>query len=118
MSKTKPVTITGSAAVLVSKYDRFDPANPIKSPAHSFSFIDPAQVKDGVLGNSYANSDMSWRLVGHAEIKITMLPTSDMLRSAVEGLKAQKTAVLATAQREANRIEGEIQKLLAITFEG
>ena len=45
------------------------------------------------------------------------MPTKTMLQSAVAGLKAEKEAVLANAQLEATRLEGEIQKLLAIGYD-
>jgi hypothetical protein len=58
-----------------------------------------------------------WRLVGWAAISVQIMPTKTMLQSAVEGLKAEKEKVLADAQLEATRIECEIQKLLAITYD-
>ena len=110
----KPITITGTAPALVGKYTWFDPAEPANTRADAFSFIDPRYVnEDGIL-------DAAWheyRFVGWAEITITLLPHDDMLKSAVESLTAQKKKVMADSQAEITRIEGEIQKLLAINYE-
>ena len=55
--------------------------------------------------------------MGWAAISIQIMPTKTMLQSAVEGLQAEKEAILADAHAQATRIEGEIQKLLAISYD-
>lgn len=116
MKNDEPVTITGRAAVCVTKYTSFDLSAPDKTPIHAFSFLDPRYVDEaGTLDKSWAKD--GWRLVGWAAISIQIMPTKTMLQSAVTALKAEKEAVIATAQAEATRIEGEIQKLLAITYD-
>ena len=116
MSKTAPITVTGRAPVAVSKYSCFDPANPTKSKVADFAYLgDYSLKKDGTLKADWAKD--GYRLVGHADITITLMPQDDMITSAVATLREQKTAVIAAAQAEATRIEGEIQKLLAIAYE-
>lgn len=115
MKTDQPVTITGRAAVLVSKYTAFDLSDPGSTPAHQLVYVDPTYVKDGVLKKSWAGD--GYRLIGWAEIKVDVMPVKSMLTSAVETLKAEKETVLAEAQKRATEIEGEIQKLLAITYD-
>lgn len=110
-----PVTITGRAAVAVSKYTGFDLSNPDKTEAHEFVFLNPARVNDGVLDWDWSKD--GYRFVGWAAISIQLLPSDTMLQSAVSALQAEKQAVIADAQRRATEIDGEIQKLLAITYE-
>ena len=51
---------------------------------------------------------------GMARIEIELLPQKEITTKAVATLRQQKEQVLATAQAEATRIEGQIQSLLAI----
>lgn len=111
----KAITITGRAIALVSKHNRFDPANPENTKAHDFTLLGEEHMKGGVLDAYWLKE--GYRHVGFAEIKIEMLPIDDMMNGAVEALRAQKQYIIAEAQAEATRIEGEIQKLLAITFD-
>lgn len=108
-------TITGKAVVLVSKYTSFDLECPEKTEAHKFMFHHEQVLKDGVLDPSWAGD--GYRHVGFAELTVNILPRQDMLHAAVGALKAEKQNVIATAEREATRIESEIQKLLAISYD-
>lgn len=111
----KPTEITGRAAVVVSKYTRFDLSDPSATPAHEFSFINPDYVQDGVLDPGWAKD--GYRHVGWAAISVQVLPVKQMMAGAVAALQAEKQHVIATAQADATRIEGEIQKLLAISYD-
>ena len=111
----KPTEITGRAAVVVSKYSCFDLSNPAATPVHGFSFVNPDYVKDGVLDPGWAKD--GYRHVGWAAISVQVLPVKQMMAGAVATLQAEKQHVIATAQAEAMRIEGEIQKLLAISYD-
>jgi hypothetical protein len=113
VSKTKTITIIGNAAVCVSKYCSFDPAKPTATRVDEFTFLNPAYVVDGKL-----DGWNDFRLVGSTTITIELMPVKDMTQAAVEQLKAEKQKVLADAYAAATRIEGEIQKLLAIAFDG
>lgn len=119
MTKTdvKPVTITGRVAVLVSKYASFDLNDTGKTPVDQFAYVSPNYInKDGNLNHDWAK-DGKYRHVGWADISIQILPVKQMMSSAISALEAEKKHVLATAQAEATRIEVEIQKLLAITYD-
>ena len=105
--------ITGDAVALVSKYTRFDPANPEKTAADEFSFVSKDSLtKEGALLDEWAKD--GYIMVGTARIEIELLPAKEMTAKAVSTLRKQKEQVLATAQAEAIRIEGQIQSLLAI----
>ena len=105
--------ITGDAVALVSKYTRFDPANPEKTAADEFSIVSKDSLtKEGALRAHWAKD--GYILVGMARIEIELLPQKEITTKAVATLRQQKEQVLATAQAEATRIEGQIQSLLAI----
>ena len=105
--------ITGSMVVLVSKYTRFDPANPEKTAADEFSIVSKdVLTKEGELLDEWAKD--GYIMVGKAHIEIELLPQKEITTKAVVTLRQQKEQVLATAQAEATRIEGQIQSLLAI----
>lgn len=105
--------ITGDAVALVSKYTRFDPANPEKTAAADFTIVSKDSLtKDGALRAHWAQD--GYILVGMARIEIELLPQKEITTKAVATLRQQKEQVLATAQAEATRIEGQIQSMLAI----
>lgn len=105
--------ITGDAIALVGKYTRFDPENPEKTAAGEFSIVSKDNLtKEGVLRAHWAND--GYILVGMARIEIELLPQKEITTKAVVTLRQQKKQVLAAAQAEATRIEGQIQSLLAI----
>lgn len=113
MSKT---FIKGRAIALVSKYTNFDPAKPEETPAHAFTLVDEESLgKDGVLSAFWAKD--GYVMVGHAEITVELIDRKTMTAGAVQSLRAEKSRVLAEAQREATRIEERIQSLLAIEYE-
>lgn len=105
--------ITSKALALVNKYVSFDPANPTKTPAHSFVLVGPDNInKDGSLKAMWA--DDGYLLVGNAEITVDLLPTKKVTEHAVASLRTQKEKVIADAQAAATSIERQIQSLLAI----
>lgn len=107
---------TETAVVLISKYTRYDPANPQKTAAHDFLFVGLEHLDEGgSLKETWAND--GYVFVGHAKIEIEFLPQKDVTASAVASLKKQKKKVLADAQAKATEIEQQIQSLLAITFD-
>ncbi len=55
--------------------------------------------------------------IGIANVEIEFMNRDEMTTNAVSALRKQKESVLAEAQAEATRIDGEIQNLLAITNE-
>ncbi len=106
-------TITGKAVAAVSKYTRFDPANPTGTAAHEFTLFGPSVVNaDGLLSDYLVGE--GYMVVGRAEITIELLPTKKVTEHAVATLRKQKEKVMADAQAEATSIERQIQSLLAI----
>lgn len=112
---TQPIIIKGRAAALVMKETGFDLTCPEATPAHAFTFVRADAVADGVLSPNWAAH--GYRHVGFADLVVEVMPVKGMVASAVEALKAERQSVLATAQKEATRLDGEIQKLLAIGYE-
>lgn len=110
------ITITGRAAVLVNKHTRFELSDPSKTSVDEFCFCREGVIDDnGKLTRMWAID--GYRHVGWAEIKVEIMPVKSMLNSAIKALKTEKESVLAAAQKRATEIEGEIQKLLAITYD-
>lgn len=111
----QPVTITGKAVAIVSKSTRFDPAEPQKTQAHEFVLLgEYALTKDGKLTSTWAKD---YRHVGMATITVELLPIKGMLKQAVAALETERTTLQADTQKRLTEIEGEIQKLLAITYD-
>lgn len=113
MSKT---VISGRAIALVSKYTNFDTGKPDETEAHAFVFVGEESVNEqGELGGYWAEN--CYVMAGTAEITVTLLDSKSMTVGAVKSLRAEKSRILAEAQREATRIEERIQSLLAIEYE-
>lgn len=71
-------------------------------------------------GLSISSVDMSssgWIEVGTADVTIKLKSRDAMIVDTVAALRTQQAAINAHAGREAARIEGEIQTLLAIAYE-
>ena len=101
-------TVQGKTFVWITQHSCIGP-NELKS-------CDDDQL---VRGLNYSTHDMSsagWVKVGEAEVTITLFGLDDIVHGQVDALKAMKKDVIAKAEAEATRIEGEIQKLLAITY--
>jgi len=80
---------------------------------------DPDRVVSAVL--SYSKDDMTpygWSLAGEAEITITIPDQQTLVENKVESLRAEKKKLQAETQAKVTAIESQIQKLLAITFDG
>ena len=110
MTKTQPTFITGTAIALVSKYRTFDVSNPSATPASEFTFVPEGTDTDSWLADGYIS-------VGTAELTVKVSTREDITRNAVAGLRKQQQAVRAEAEQSAQRIERQIQQLLAITNE-
>jgi hypothetical protein len=68
----------------------------------------------------YSEVDMrhhNWIAVGTAEITVTLKPRDEMTVETIAALRKAQSLLLAKAQAESNRIDGEISKLLAICNE-
>lgn len=65
--------------------------------------------------SAYPASD-GYTLLGKGTATIELLDDKEVTKSAVASLTARRKRVLAEAQAEATKIEGQIQNLLAIEF--
>ncbi len=60
--------------------------------------------------------DDPWTRVGIANITVELVDDTQMVENKVEALRAEKTAMLATAQARATNIDRKINELLAIDW--
>lgn len=90
------------------------------------SYLKPAELhklsqKKLAEGLSFTTQDMSdyegWSQVGTAEVRVNLTPLPDLTANTIRTLRAQVKTIRADAERKAMALEGEIQKLLAITNE-
>lgn len=99
------ITITGELIAYISPYSSLNPLDVgAHTPLHSFVFV------AGDMGKEYTR-------MGTAQVTLTLSDKDAMVRNKVEALRAQLWEVRAAAQLKAKEIEGEIQKLMAITNE-
>lgn len=85
-------------------------------------YFSPGDFRDGMPTHSigFSNHDMTsagWVKAGAATITIEVKDRDAMVESKIESLRAMQAKTLADAQARATTIEGQIQKLLAITNE-
>ena len=76
-----------------------------------------AYTTSGPGTNGYLESQ-GYTYIGTAEITVTVGDRTEIVTSKVQGLKEQQRSILAKAQAESTQIEEQIQKLLAIGYEG
>lgn len=110
--------ITATLPVYMNqKYGRIDPAS--LSTLADASEGDKATVITSLNLNSseWIKEDGDYIPVGVAHVTLELAGVQDMVRGQVKALKAARKKVLAEAQRETNRIDDQISKLLALTFE-
>lgn len=87
------------------------------------SYIGPDDFKEGMSSDAMAfyDHDMTssgWTKVGTAVITMEVVDKAAMVESKIESLRALQTKTIADAQAKSTEIEGQIQKLLAISHEG
>lgn len=79
-------------------------------------FDDQQRAIDRLVFLSLDMSDMGYTLVGEAEITVRVPDEDALIAGKVEMLRSQAKAVRAAAEAKCTEIEGEIQKLLAISY--
>lgn len=113
-----PKQITGTLNAFVStKYSIINPAD-----LHKVKNATQDQ-KNALLGGITLThhdfgEDGDFIPVGTAEVTLTLTSADDMVKGQVSALKAQRQKTMAEAQREVNRIDEQISKLQALTFDG
>jgi hypothetical protein len=65
---------------------------------------------------SWDMKSVGWTYVGEATITVDIPDHDTLIGNKVESLRAEKQQILAEAQAKATQLEGQIQKLLAITY--
>lgn len=83
----------------------------------------PDDIKERGLGAlmlscSEGMSRYGYTLVGKATVVATISAGQDLVEAKVKALREEQRQIIADAQAKSTVIEGQIQKLLAITFEG
>lgn len=102
---TIPKTITGNVTVWFSSF--YGPED----------ITDDAEASIGKL--QFSNHDMSdsgWSRAGTAQVTVTMLSNEEIVDAKIEGLRSEKTQLMASHQMAMTRIDSKIQQLLAITM--
>ncbi len=106
MNKTKGRTITATV--------------PAWLPGHNSPESLLGDDLDAVNALSFVSYDMKasgYTLVGEAQITVHIQGEDKLIEAKVETLRAEKTKVLAEAERKSTEIERQIQTLLAITYD-
>jgi hypothetical protein len=87
-----------------------------------YSSTSPENLLAGDLrGLSYYESDMTsagWTLVGDAEVTVTLIDKRTMIDNKIAALREEAKTVRAEATAKVTKIEGQIQNLLALSFDG
>lgn len=80
---------------------------------------DPNEVVRGLAftGPESQMQSVGWTLIGKASITVEVPDMNGLVEAKIDTLKKQQKSVLAEAQAKSTELEGQIQKLLAITFE-
>jgi hypothetical protein len=86
------------------------------------SSISPQELLNGerieALALSSANMEScGWTLVGDAELTVHLLDERKMVDNKVEALREEAKAIRAEATAKCAHIEGQIQNLLALSFD-
>lgn len=101
-------TITGQAVAWLSQH-----GNPRDLNAEADAVV--ARVYYTSQTNDM--SDQGWTRIGVADITLTLATEDEIVAGKVECLRVEQKAIRARAEAENTRIEGAIQKLLAIGFD-
>lgn len=102
--------VTGTVTAWLSKHSMVTPK-------------ELAAAKPEIVGNLvYFNGDRDWSgegytRVGAAEITVELIEGDELIANKVAALRAEKTAIRAEATAKETEIEGQIQNLLAITYQ-
>lgn len=113
--KSIPAEIRGTVPVWFTS-DLYGPQHLMSDPIEAInavSFYDPGMHHE----TGQTRIPTGWTLVGHADIVIRTVDEQQMVENKVESLRAKKNEVLAAAQAQATEIEGQIQRLLAISYD-
>jgi hypothetical protein len=88
-----------------------------------YSGLSPDDLAHGRIGGLTYHDCTSgvpdgWTLAGEAEITVHLVDTKTLIANKVEALRQEAKAVRAEATAKCTRIEGQIQNLLALSFDG
>lgn len=97
-------TLTGTVNVLLSQYSEFSALDVDKI----------TEIKHVHLASYEADG---YAKVGTAQVTVTFFDRDTVVTEKISALRSELQTVRANAQLKAKEIEGEIQKLLAITNE-
>jgi len=86
-------------------------------PADLFKLPQAELVQSLHITTADMSDSEGWIQVGTAEVHVTLTPLPDLTANTIRTLRAQVKTIRANAERKAMALEGEIQKLLAITNE-
>jgi hypothetical protein len=102
------ITISGKTTAWITPYCDIGPDQ-----------IEKPDERIGTTSFVYSDEDMTsqgWTVAGKAEITVTLVDRDTLVSNKVDSLRKELTKVRADAQVRANELEGQIQKLLAISY--
>lgn len=88
-------------------------------PTESLSILkeEPARIVDAL---SYCNNDMKscgWTYVGKATISVEIAGEDELVANKVQSIRQQITEVRIETESKVARLEDELKKLLALTYD-
>ena len=88
-----------------------------RKPADLFKLSQEELANCLAITTTNMDDTEGWIQVGTAEVRVNLTPLPDLTANTIRTLRAQVKTIRADAERKAMALEGEIQKLLAITNE-
>ena len=92
-------------------------AHSYRKPADLFNLPQAELVQALCITTTDMSDSEGWIQVGTADVRVNLTPLPDLTANTIRTLRAQVKTIRADAERKAMALEGEIQKLLAITNE-
>lgn len=101
-------TFTGTINVFLTEYPSIGPNDMIEG--------NDAKVIRGLQFSPLDMTSAGWSKVGTAEVTVTIVSNDEIVANKVDALRKQQQTVRAEAEAKSQRIEEQIQSLLAITY--
>lgn len=76
------------------------------------------QLMESRLSLFSGSAPAEWIEVGTADITLTLISNKDTTSGRIEALRAMKKEIMAKAQAQAMHIDGQINDLLALSYDG
>lgn len=77
----------------------------------------PEEVVKRLYYTNQGMTTLGWTCVGTAAVTVELVEEKKLVDNKIEALKGELQSTLAAAEMAANKIRGQIQNLLALTYE-